>query len=359
MNDRPQRRSPERVRAALAAIGAGEPVVVADDAHRENEGDLIFAAELATPELVAFTVRNTSGLLCVAVTGGPCDRLRLTPMTHTNERRDRPTYQVSVDLHSTGTGISATSRAATIAALGSSRSTPHQFSRPRHVLPLRARAGGVLDRPGHTEAAVDLARLAGRTPAGALCEIVSVDRPGEMACGDELRRFADQHSLVYVTVTDLVDHRLRHEPRFTRIADTAMPTRFGTFRALGYAESPYGCEHLALVAGTIGNDRGIAGTGTPVHVHTECLCGDVFSATTCACRTALETALTEFGRTQRGVVIYVRPKNRPRACGLSEPGPAPHPCPEIVAASILADLGVTTQTDTGHPMGVELAPAAS
>ncbi|MEU0507725.1 3,4-dihydroxy-2-butanone-4-phosphate synthase [Amycolatopsis sp. NPDC006125] len=264
----------KRVRSALSAIAAGRPVVVVDDQNRENEGDLIFAAELATPKLVAFTVRHTSGFLCVALAGEACDRLNLAPMTHANQDRYQTAYQVTVDLVGTGTGISAKSRAATIAALGSDNANPEDFSRPGHVVPLRARAGGVLERPGHTEAAVDLARLAGRTPAGALCEIVSVDRPTEMAKGEELARFALQHGLVHLSVADIIDYRLRHETRFTRVTEATLPTSFGRFRALGYSEYLSGNEYLALVAGT-GDGR------VPVYVHTECLCGDVFGAVSC------------------------------------------------------------------------------
>ncbi|WP_267461527.1 3,4-dihydroxy-2-butanone-4-phosphate synthase [Pseudonocardia abyssalis] len=321
------------MRAALDALAAGDPVVVVDDDDRENEGDLIFAAELATPKLVAFTVRHTSGFLCVALPGERCERLGLEPMTHDNQDRFRTAYQVTVDLRGTGTGISAASRAATIAALGSGSSSPADFLRPGHVVPLRAHAGGVLKRPGHTEAAVDLTRLAGLAPAGALCEIVSADRPGEMARGAELTRFADEHGLVHLSVADIVSYRLRHEPRLVRIADAAMPTSFGTFRALGYRELPSGSEHLALVAGTARGD-------VPVLVHDECLAGDVFGAESCICRKELVGALEEFGRTNCGVVIYVRAHGRARACGLLQPDAAASPDSDVVAASILADLGL-------------------
>lgn len=322
----------QRVRAALDALVAGRPVVVVDD-DRENEGDLIFAAELATTELVAFTVRHTSGFLCVALPGGRCERLGLRPMIHDNGDRHGTAYQVTVDLRGTGTGISAASRAATIAALGSDSSTSADFLKPGHVVPLRARAGGVLERPGHTEAAVDLTRLAGLTAAGALCEIVSADRPGEMARGAELARFADQHGLVHLFVADVVSYRLRHEPRLLRIAEAAVPTSFGRFRALGYREIPSGNEHLALIAGTGRGD-------VPVLVHDECLSGDVFGAESCPCRKELAAALEEFGRTNRGVVIYVRARGRARACGLLQPDAAATATADVVAAGVLADLGL-------------------
>lgn len=199
----------ERVRAAVAAVTAGRPVVVVDDADRENEGDLVFAATAATPALVAFTVRHTSGFVCVALPGESCDRLRLGPMHAGGGDRFGTAYRVAVDLRGTGTGISASARAATIAALGDPASRATDFARPGHVVPLRARSGGVLARRGHTEAAVDLSRLAGLPAAGALCEIVSVERPGEMARGAELERFAAEHRLVLVSIADLVAHRRR------------------------------------------------------------------------------------------------------------------------------------------------------
>lgn len=332
-DDRSPGAAEHRVRAALDALAAGEPVVVADDHDREDEGDLIFAAALATPKLVAFTVRHTSGFLCVALPGESCERLGLDPMTHADQDRYGTAYQVTVDLRGTGTGISASSRAATIAALGSGSSDAADFLRPGHVVPLRARAGGVLERPGHTEAAVDLTRLAGLTPAGALCEIVSAERPGEMARGAELARFADEHGLVHLSVADVVSYRLHREPRLTRIADAALPTSFGTFRALGYRDIPSGGEHLALVAGTGRGD-------VPVLVHDECLSGDVFGAGSCPCRGELTAALEEFGRTGRGVVIYVRTHGRARACGLLGPDAAARATTAVVAAGILADLGL-------------------
>lgn len=317
--------------AALAALTAGRPVVVTDDEERENEGDLIFAAELATAELVAFTVRHTSGFLCVALPGVTCDRLGLTPMTHDNRDHYQTAYQVTVDLHGTGTGISAAARAATIAALGSADTGPGDFSRPGHVVPLRARPGGVLERPGHTESAVDLARLAGLAPAGALCEIVSRERPGEMARGEELVRFADEHGLVVLSVADIVEYRTRHEARFIRVAETAMPTSFGPFRAVGYREPLTGTEHMVLAAGRVDPD-------VPVRTHQECLLGDVFGSTTCSCHGELTEALRTFGETGRGVIVYLRGLGGDTSCGPPRRKPAPVGTPELIAAGIVDDL---------------------
>ena len=322
-----------RVRAAIASIAAGRPVVVTDDADREDEGDLVFAAALATPKLVAFTVRHTSGFVCVALPGEDCERLALPPMHHSNADRYSTAYRVTVDRRGTGTGISATDRATTIAALAAPTSGPHDFVRPGHVVPLMARPGGVLRRRGHTEAAVDLARLAGLREAGALCEIVSRDHPGEMARGAELTRFSGEHGLVQISIADLVDHRRRTEPQVRRAAETSLPTVHGPFRAVGYEGTADGSQHMALLAGPVGD-----GDAVPVYVHTECLGGDVLRFTACGCRHRLDEALTRFASWGHGVVVYLRPAGRVRACGLlADPGSAET---THVANWILDDLGV-------------------
>jgi 3,4-dihydroxy 2-butanone 4-phosphate synthase/GTP cyclohydrolase II len=329
-----------RVREALVAIAQGRPVVVVDDADRENEGDLIFAASRATPALVAFTVRHTSGFVCVALPGEECDRLALPPMRRQNDDPFRTGYRVTVDLRGTGTGISAASRAATIAALGSPHSTADDFLRPGHVVPLMAQPGGVLQRRGHTEAAVDLTRLAGLPAAGALCEIVSQDRPGEMARGHELERFAKEHDLVLLSVADLVRYRRRTEPQVRRVVTTSLPTEHGPFQAVGYAGLHDGAEHMALVAGEI--DQQSSAEKVPVHVHRECLSGDVLRSTGCDCGRALDEAMARFASDGRGVVVYLRPASDVRACGLFEaPGHSEVDLSAEAAAEwILADLGV-------------------
>ena len=322
----------QRVRAALAEIAAGRPVVVVDDADRENEGDLIFAAACATPELVAFMVRHTSGFVCVALRGDECERLALAPMHHRDGDRFHTAFRVPVDLQGTGTGISASARARTIAALASPSSSAGDFVRPGHVVPLRARPGGVLERPGHTEAAVDLARLAGLSAAGALCEIVSEDQPGEMARGAELERFAKEHELVLISVADLIRFRRITEPQVRRVVETSLPTEHGLFRAVGYASLHDASEHVALVAGGSDDSPGTV----PVHVHTECLTGDVLRSTGCDCRRALDEAMARFSAEGRGVVVYLRPAGPARACDRNRDAPG-------AAASadwILADLGV-------------------
>lgn len=327
-----------RVRAAIAAIAAGQPVVVVDDAERENEGDLVFAAALATPELVAFTVRHASGFLCVALPDEDCARLGLTSMYHSNDDRFGTAYQVTVDLIGTGTGISARSRAATIAALAAPDTVADRFTRPGHVVPLKARAGGVLARPGHTEAAVDLARLSGLPAAGALCEIVSVDRPGEMARGPELERFAATHGLVLITVDELIRHRRRTEQQVRRVAVTSLPTEHGSFTAVGYVHAVDGSEHVALVAGPL---DAVPGRAVPVHVHSECLSGDVFAAVSCRCHRRLDEAMTRFATAGRGVIVYLRQEGIARACGLSPDGPTANTAAAVsTVAWILTDLGV-------------------
>jgi 3,4-dihydroxy 2-butanone 4-phosphate synthase/GTP cyclohydrolase II len=351
----PHELADRRVRAALVALAAGRPVVVVDDADRENEGDLVFAAGLATPQLVAFTVRHTSGFVCVALPEDECLRLDLPPMHHDNADRYQTAYRVTVDLAGTGTGISAASRAATIAALGSPTATARDFVRPGHVVPLMARAGGVLTRPGHTESAVDLTRLAGLAPAGALCEIVSRDTPGGMARGPELDRFADEHDLVLLSVADIVGYRLRTEQQVQRVVTTALPTEFGPFHAVGYLGHADGAEHMALVAGRLD----AVDADVPVHVHTQCLSGDVLRSTSCDCRRSLDDALRRFSADGRGVVVYLRPAGGTAACALLDGAPEPSAVLAAAVDGILADLGVSTGTTTPGPAHLRLDTLAA
>src|SRR5437764_6688343 len=242
------------VERAIEDIAAGKPVVVVDDADRENEGDLIFAAEMATPELVAFMVRYTSGYICVPLTIEDCDRLELPPMYHTNQDKRGTAYTVSVDAREgVTTGISAHDRAHTMRLLADATSNAADFTRPGHVVPLRAKEGGVLRRPGHTEAAVDLCRLAGLRPAGVLCEIVSEKDVEDMARLDELGVFAAEHGLALVSIADLIAYRRRTERHVERMAASRIPTPHGDFRAVGYRNVLDGSEHIALVKGDIGD----------------------------------------------------------------------------------------------------------
>ena len=291
------------IERAIADMAAGKAVVVVDDEDRENEGDLIFAAEKATPELVAFMVRYTSGYICVPLLESDCDRLDLPPMYHTNQDRRGTAYTVTVDAREgVSTGISATDRAHTMRLLADPRRPrPADFTRPGHVVPLRAKEGGVLRRPGHTEAAVDLARLAGLRPAGVLCELVSQKDEGDMARREELEVFAADHDLPLITIADLIAYRRRTEKQVLRVAEARIPTAHGVFRAVGYDSLLDGIEHVALVYGEIGDGENIL-----VRVHSECLTGDVFGSLRCDCGPQLDAAMALVAAEGRGVVLYVR-----------------------------------------------------
>jgi 3,4-dihydroxy 2-butanone 4-phosphate synthase/GTP cyclohydrolase II len=287
---------------AIADIAAGRPVIVVDDEERENEGDLIFAAARATPELLAFMVRYTSGYVCVSLTGEDCDRLDLPPMYHTNQDKRGTAYTVTVDAREgITTGISAADRAHTIRLLADPNAKSVDFVRPGHVVPLRAKEGGVLRRPGHTEASVDLARMAGLPAAGVLCEIVSAKESGDMARREELEVFAAEHDLALITIADLIAYRRRFEKQVERVAEARIPTVHGEFTAIGFDSVLDGVEHVALVAGEIGD-----GADVLVRVHSECLTGDVLGSLRCDCGPQLDAALAAVAAEGRGVVLYVR-----------------------------------------------------
>ncbi|MFI5892879.1 bifunctional 3,4-dihydroxy-2-butanone-4-phosphate synthase/GTP cyclohydrolase II [Actinoplanes sp. NPDC051513] len=290
----------EDIERAIADIAAGRPVIVVDDEDRENEGDLIFAAEKATPELVAFMVRYTSGYICAPITEEEADRLDLPPMYHTNQDRRGTAYAVAVDAASgVSTGISAADRAHTLRLLSSPDTRPTDLSRPGHVVPLRAKAGGVLRRPGHTEASIDLAVLAGLRPAGVLCEMVNDD--GTMQRRPDLERFAKEHDLSLITIADLVAYRRQQERQVERVVETKLPTEHGEFTAVGYRALVDDGEHVALVFGEIGD-----GADVLVRVHSECLTGDVFGSKRCDCGPQLDAALQRVAEAGRGVVLYMR-----------------------------------------------------
>lgn len=287
---------------AIADIAAGRAVVVVDSEDRENEGDLIFAAELATPELMGFLVRYSSGYVCVALEAEDCLRLDLPPMRAINEDRHDTAYTVTVDARSgVSTGISASDRARTARLLASAETVPGDFTRPGHVVPLRARAGGVLTRPGHTESAVDLARLAGLRPAGVICEIVSEDDPTTMARTPELRRFADEHGLAMITIEALQAWRRANEVQVVHEAAARIPTPAGTMIAHGYRDVLEGVEHVAMVAGDITGEEPVT-----VRIHSECLTGDVFHSLRCDCGPQLDAAVAAVCEEGRGVVLYMR-----------------------------------------------------
>jgi 3,4-dihydroxy 2-butanone 4-phosphate synthase/GTP cyclohydrolase II len=290
----------DSVERAIKDIADGKAVVVVDDEDRENEGDIIFAASKATPELMAFTIRHSSGVICVPMPAQMLDRLEIPLMTPHNKDKLRTAYTISVDARDgVSTGISASDRAHTARALADSATEPWEITRPGHVFPLRYREGGVLVRRGHTEAAVDLAKLAGLTPAGVLVEVVNDD--GTMKRAPELRAFADEHGLAMISIEDLVRYRRRHERHVERVAETRLPTKFGDFTAYGYRITIDASEHIALVYGDISGSEPVL-----TRVHSECLTGDVFGSERCDCGPQLDEALERVVAEGRGVVIYLR-----------------------------------------------------
>ena len=271
-----------------------------DDEDRENEGDLIMAAQFATPEKIAFIVRHTSGVVVAPLSGERCDDLRLPLMVDNNTESHRTAFTISVDLlEGTSTGISASDRAATLRALANPKISHSAFARPGHIFPLRAREGGVLKRAGHTEAAVDLARLAGLQPAGIICEIQNDD--GTMSRLPDLRKFCAEHNLLLSSIADLVEYRRHHERLVERVGSAAVPTEWGGFTCVAYKSTIDGIEHLAFVKGDVSD-------GTPVltRVHSECLTGDVFGSKRCDCGPQLSAAMQQINDEDRGVVVYLR-----------------------------------------------------
>ena len=293
------------VELALAEIAAGRPVIVVDDEGRENEGDLIMAADAVTAEWMAFIVRHTSGLVCLPMVGEALDRLGIPAMVQQNEDRMQTAFAVSVDARcGVTTGISARDRAHTARLLADPTTEAGDLVRPGHLLPLRAREGGVLVRPGHTEAAVDLARLAGRSPAGVIAEMVEDD--GGMRRAASCRAFADRHGLVMISIEDLREYRRREEGLVRRVVATRMPTVHGVLTAVGYADQLDGEGHLALIAGLDADGRLPDGDDVLVRVHSECLTGEVLGSMRCDCGPQLDASIQQIAAAGRGVVVYLR-----------------------------------------------------
>ena len=301
----------DSIETAIGAIAAGRMVVVVDDENRENEGDLIMAAHAATEADIAFMVRYTSGVLCVSLPGERLDMLSLPLMVANNSDSMGTAFTVSTDYRiGTTTGISAADRAITVRALVDENADAAEFNRPGHVFPLRAVRGGVLRRPGHTEAGVDLARLAGMAPGGLLAEIVNDD--GTMARLPQLMAFARTHSLPIITIKDLIAYRRKHECIVERMSVARLPTRYGVFTVYVYKEAITGQEHAALVMGELpGNDSPL------VRVHSECLTGEVFGSIRCDCRAQLDLAMSQIAAEGRGVIVYLK-GHEGRGIGLTE-----------------------------------------
>ena len=291
------------IETAIGDIRNGKMVIVVDDPGRENEGDLIIAAEKATPEAVNFMVKHARGLVCMPMEGADLDRLGIHAMVEKNTDNHETAFTVSVDHKDTSTGISAFERARSIVGLMDEKAKPEDFRRPGHIFPLRAREGGVLKRTGHTEAAVDLAKLAGLKSAGVICEILNED--GTMARTPELMDFAEEHGIGIITITDLVAYRSKQESLVECVVETRMPTKFGSFKIRGYQNKINGEHHVALIMGDVDN-------GEPVlaRVHSECLTGDALGSIRCDCGEQYAAAMAQIGKEGRGILLYMRQEGR-------------------------------------------------
>ncbi|HEU5140904.1 MAG TPA: bifunctional 3,4-dihydroxy-2-butanone-4-phosphate synthase/GTP cyclohydrolase II [Bacillales bacterium] len=293
----------DSIEEAISDLKAGHVVIVCDDEDRENEGDFVALADKISPETINFMAQYGRGLICTPVTKEMAERLRLHMMVEHNTDNHKTAFTVSVDHHSTTTGISAFERAKTVAELVRPDAGPKDFKRPGHIFPLVAKDRGVLERPGHTEAAVDLAKLCGSEPAGVICEIMNED--GTMARVPSLRKVADDFGLKMITIKELIAYRNRNEQSIQREVETNLPTEFGDFKAVGYSNSVDDKENIALVKGDVNTEEPVL-----VRVHSECLTGDVFGSFRCDCGPQLHAALAQIEEEGRGVLLYMRQEGR-------------------------------------------------
>jgi 3,4-dihydroxy 2-butanone 4-phosphate synthase/GTP cyclohydrolase II len=332
------------VEEALEEIRQGRQIVLVDDEDRENEGDLTMAAEKITPEAVNFMAKHGRGLVCLALTEERCDQLSLPLMSPVNTSNYGTAFTESIDARrGTTTGISTADRAITILTAIDPASLPTDLARPGHIFPLRARNGGVLVRAGQTEASVDLARIAGMTPAGVICEIMNDD--GTMSRLPQLANFCREHGLKLLTVAELIRYRMKNERYVRRVAETTLPTRYGDFRMIVYASDVDSEQHIALVRGDLADGQPL------VRVHSHCLTGDVFASTECDCHELIERSLEAIVGENRGVFVYLH--HTGRGFGIDSAAPAPGALPRVKFHSRgQLDMDIARQRQLQHESGI-------